>query len=82
MAFYSLEPWCSEVDDERTAVIASLIYNANRDPKARALAPRDFFVRDPQEAKQRDSKRLSEEIKAALNSHNAKQIERQTKKGR
>lgn len=35
MAFYSLEPWGTEVDDLRAGIIASTIANVNRDPKKR-----------------------------------------------
>lgn len=45
MAFYSLEPWGTEVEDLRAAIIASTIANANRDPKKqrKPYKPRDFM---------------------------------------
>ena len=47
MAFFSLEPWGSEVEDWRAGLIASTIANVNRDPKKRRkpYEPSDFMPR-------------------------------------
>lgn len=36
MAFYSLEPWGSQIDDDRAGVIAATVANVHRDPKKRS----------------------------------------------
>lgn len=44
MAFFQLEPWGTEVEDIRSAIIATVIANANRDPKKqRAFKIEDFM---------------------------------------
>ncbi len=45
MAFFSLEPWGTEVEDWRAGLIASTIANVNRDPKKRRkpYEPKDFM---------------------------------------
>lgn len=45
MAFFSLEPWGTEVEDWRAGLIASTIANVNRDPKKRRkpYEPEDFM---------------------------------------
>lgn len=43
MAYYSLEPFGEERADLRMAIVASLIANANRDPKHEAYKPEDFM---------------------------------------
>lgn len=45
MAFFSLEPWGCEVDDWRFGMLASVIANANRDPKRqrKPFRPQDFI---------------------------------------
>jgi len=50
MAFFSLEPWGTEVEDWRAAMVASVIANVNRDPKKRKpYEPKDFMPRyEPQ----------------------------------
>lgn len=35
MAFFALEPWGTEVDDDRAGVVAATVANVNRDPKKR-----------------------------------------------
>ena len=47
MAFFSLEPWGTEVEDWRAGLIAATIANANRDPKKRRkpYEPQDFMPR-------------------------------------
>ena len=47
MAFFSLEPWGTEVEDWRAGLIASTIANVNRDPKKRRkpYEPEDFMPR-------------------------------------
>lgn len=55
MAFFSLEPWGTEVEDWRTGLIAATIANANRDPKKRRrpYEPQDFMpCRDRQPVKE------------------------------
>ena len=45
--FFSLEPWGAEVEDWRFGMLASVIANANRDPKRRRkpYEPSDFMPR-------------------------------------
>ena len=46
MAFFSLEPWGTEVEDWRAALVASVIANVNRDPKkGKVFQPTDFMPR-------------------------------------
>src|SRR5690606_3853501 len=46
MAFFGLEPWGTEVEDWRAAMVASVIANVNRDPKKRKpYEPKDFMPR-------------------------------------
>ncbi len=47
MAFFSLEPWGTEVEDWRAGLVAATIANANRDPKRRRkpYEPQDFMPR-------------------------------------
>lgn len=47
MAFYRLEPWGAEVEDWRFGMLASVVANANRDPKRRRkpYEPTDFMPR-------------------------------------
>lgn len=47
MAFFSLEPWGTEVEDWRAGLIASTIANSYRDPKRRRkpYEPSDFMPR-------------------------------------
>lgn len=47
MAFFSLEPWGTEVEDWRAGLIASTIANSHRDPKRRRklYEPSDFMPR-------------------------------------
>lgn len=46
MAFFGLEPWGTEVEDWRAAMVASVIANVNRDPKKRkSYEPKDFMPR-------------------------------------
>jgi len=47
MAFFSLEPWGTEVEDWRFGMLASVFANANRDPKKRKrpYEPEDFMPR-------------------------------------
>lgn len=69
MAYYTLEPFGEERADLRMAVLASLIANANRDPKRRkrAYAPKDFmpqFDRPEQDWQQQLS--IAEMLNAAF----------------
>ena len=45
MAFFSLEPWGTEVEDWRAAMIAATVANGYRDPKRRRkpYEPKDFM---------------------------------------
>ncbi|MER3438632.1 MAG: hypothetical protein C4346_14170 [Chloroflexota bacterium] len=45
MAFFTLEPWGTEVEDWRFGMVASVIANVNRDPKRRRrpFEPREFM---------------------------------------
>lgn len=54
--YYGLEPWGTETEDYRAAIVASTIANVNRDPKKqrRPLAPEAFMPR-------RDAKRQEEQ---------------------
>src|SRR5690606_27802860 len=47
MAFFSLEPWGTEVEDWRAAMIAATVANGYRDPKRRRkpYEPKDFMPR-------------------------------------
>jgi len=47
MAFFSLEPWGTEVEDWRAAMIAATVANGYRDPKRRRkpYEPSDFMPR-------------------------------------
>lgn len=47
MAFFSLEPWGAEVEDWRFGMLASVVANANRDPKKKRkpYEPQDFMPR-------------------------------------
>ena len=47
MAFFSLEPWGTEVEDWRAGLIASTVANGYRDPKRRRkpYEPKDFMPR-------------------------------------
>ena len=46
-AYFEMEPWGTEVEDWRAALVTSTIANANRDPKKRAkpFEPKDFMPR-------------------------------------
>lgn len=35
MAYYALEPWGCQIDDQRSGLVASVIANVNRDAKRR-----------------------------------------------
>src|SRR5690606_3053338 len=50
MAFFSLEPWGTEVEDWRFGMLASVIANVNRDTKRRKkpYEPQDFMPRRSQ----------------------------------
>jgi len=50
MAYFSLEPWGTEVEDWRAGLVASTVANVNRDEKKRKkpFEPKDFI---PQRAK-------------------------------
>ena len=41
-AFYGLEPWGPQREDQRAGTIAATVFNVNRG-KARALSAADFF---------------------------------------
>ncbi len=45
MAYFEVEPWGEERADLRSGIVASVIANANRDPKKRKqpFAPADFM---------------------------------------
>ena len=43
MAFFTLEPWGTEVEDWRFAMVASTIRNVFRGPKDRPSQPKDFM---------------------------------------
>jgi len=45
MAYFSMEPWGTEIEDWRAGMIASVIANANRDEKKRRkpFEPKDFM---------------------------------------
>lgn len=43
-AYHHLEPWGEDRADARTAIVASLIYNANRRRGSPARRPQDFFA--------------------------------------
>lgn len=57
MAFFSLEPWGTEVEDWRAGMVASVIANANRDPKRRRkpYEPQDFMPRRDRPAQEEQS---------------------------
>lgn len=44
IAYHEVEPWGQDRADARSAIIASLVYNANRRRGAPARPPRDFFA--------------------------------------
>lgn len=45
MAYFSLEPWGTEVEDWRAGLVASTVANVNRDEKKRKkpFEPKDFI---------------------------------------
>ena len=45
MTFFSMEPWGTEVEDWRAALVTSAVYNVNRDPKKhrKPFEPKDFM---------------------------------------
>ncbi|MGE5585721.1 MAG: hypothetical protein ACM309_09385 [Bacillota bacterium] len=57
IAFFSLEPWGTEVEDWRAGLIAATIANANRDPKKRRkpYEPQDFMPRRDAPAREEQS---------------------------
>lgn len=62
-AYFSLEPWGTEVEDWRAGLIASTIANANRDPKRQRqpFQPKDFMPqREPQQV---EAQSLEEQAK-------------------
>ncbi len=62
MAFYAVEPWGCQVDDQRTGLVASVIANVNRDPKRRATP---YQVNDfmPKRGEQREQKNWQDLLK-------------------
>lgn len=55
MAFFSLEPWGTEVEDWRAGMVAATIANVNRDTKRqrKPFQPSDFMPqREPQRAEE------------------------------
>lgn len=59
MAYYDIEPWGCDVEDQRTQVIASLIFQANSKPGTKT--PR-FFERDIQPKPKSVTKRVSSKV--------------------
>jgi hypothetical protein len=57
MAYFSLEPWGTEVEDWRAGMIAGTIANVNRDPKKRRrpFEPKDFMPQRVPESKEEQS---------------------------
>lgn len=57
MAYFSLEPWGTEVEDWRSGLVASTIANVNRDPKKqrKAFKPSDFMPQRLTEIKEEQS---------------------------
>lgn len=45
MAYYSLEPWGTDIDDDRFGTVAAAVANANRNPKKqpKPFTAADFF---------------------------------------
>ena len=59
MAFWQLEPWGSSFDEYRSALIASVVaeVNRNRKKRGRAFTPKEFmndWGKDPDEGKATD----------------------------
>lgn len=76
MAFYTLEPWGTEVEDLRAGIVASTIANANRDPKKqrKPFKPQDFMPKwDTQSDTQtpEDHRRIIEMWQAVLGSRSS-----------
>lgn len=65
VAYYGLEPFGEERADLRMAVVASLIANANRDPKKRKrpFEPRDFMPQFGQETPEPSPEMMLEKVK-------------------
>lgn len=70
MAFYSLEPWGTEVEDLRAGIVASVVANANRDPKKqrKPFKPQDFM---PQWERHNTDEQTPEEQRKVIEMWNA-----------
>jgi hypothetical protein len=45
MAYYSIEPFGAERDNLHAGIVASVVANANRDPKRKPVKPDDFMLK-------------------------------------
>ena len=75
MAFFSLEPWGCETEDWRFGMLASVIANANRDPKRRRrpYEPKDFMPqRRTQPAESQTSEEQAQILEAWMRAFEAK----------
>jgi hypothetical protein len=78
-ALFQLEPWGEQRADLRSAIVASVIANVNRDPKRKSepFQPLDFMPYLKLDKKDADAD-LSRRLKAALSA--AGQLKKDTKK--
>ena len=64
-AFFRLEPFGTDMENHRTGVVASVVANANRNPKKKpeAYKPSDFF---PKKKKRMTAKEIKTTMKGFL----------------
>lgn len=55
MAFYEMEPFGPERDNMHSAMICSLLYNANRAKNQQPLLATDFMLRDLYARREKDT---------------------------
>jgi len=70
MAFYRIDPWGEWRADVRSALLASLVANANRDPKRKATPYRleDFMLFEKEKKRQsvEEQKAIAKMVHAAF----------------
>lgn len=72
MAYWQLEPFGPEIDDQRAGTIAAATYNCAMTSDASRLGWSDIFIRDPEEHAARKQRELAARIEAAFEAHNAR----------
>lgn len=63
LAYFNLEPFGEDVEDNRAGVIAAMIVNTQRGKKTKAVQPADFFPRLRPPAVEQTPATLLEKVK-------------------